>query len=145
LAKRCWTKDGAYGARERLPKARTHSAPLSSGCRILKSRPKARFKWADTQFAAKDFASAVTNYNSIAEKYASLPEAKEHHFIERALYQSARAALNEQDSIAAASALKNILAWYPDGFAGPSALLLAGQGLTEQKDPAGARKLIFPV
>jgi TolA-binding protein len=102
---------------------------------------EARFKWADTQFAAKDFASAVTNYNSIAEKYASLPEAKEHHFIERALYQSARAALNEQDSVAAASALKNILAWYPDGFAGPSALLLAGQGLTEQKDPAGARKL----
>jgi TolA-binding protein len=102
---------------------------------------EARFKWADTQFAAHDFAGAVTNYNSIAEKYLSLPEAKEHRFIERALYQSARAALNEKDFVATASALKNILAWYPNGFAGPSALLLAGQGLAEQKDPAGARKL----
>jgi TolA-binding protein len=102
---------------------------------------EARFKWADTQFAANNFASAVTNYNSIAEKYLSLPEAKEHHFIERALYQSARAALNEQDLVAATSALKNILAWYPDGFAGPSALLLTGEGLAKQKDAAGARKL----
>lgn len=102
---------------------------------------EARFKWADTQFAANNFASAVTNYNSIAEKYASLPEAKAHHFIERALYQSARAALNEQDLVAATSALKNILAWYPDGFAGPSTLLLTGEGLAKQNDAAGARKL----
>jgi TolA-binding protein len=102
---------------------------------------EARFKWADTQFVMGDYAAAVTNYNSIAEKYASLPEAKEHNFIERALYQSGRAALNQNDIVAAASALKNILAWYPNGFAGPSLLLLTGQGLTEQKDAAGARKL----
>ena len=102
---------------------------------------EARFKWADTQFAARDFAAAVTNYNSIAEKYASLPEAKENRLIERALYQSARAALNEHDLVAATSALKNILAWYPNGLAGPSVLLLAGQGFVEQNDPAGARQL----
>ena len=102
---------------------------------------EARFKWADTQFAARDFAAAVTNYNSIAEKYISLPEAKENRLIERALYQSARAALNERDSVGAASALKNILAWYPNGFEGPSVLLLNGQGLIEQNDPTGAREL----
>jgi TolA-binding protein len=102
---------------------------------------EARFKWADTQFAAGGYAAAVTNYNSVAEKYASLPEAKERRLIERALYQSARAALNEHDLVAASSALKNILAGYPNGFAGPSALLLTGQEMVDQNDPAGARKL----
>jgi tetratricopeptide (TPR) repeat protein len=43
--------------------------------------------------------------------------------------------------VAATSALKNILEWYPNGFAGPSSLLLTGQGLAAQNDPAGARKL----
>jgi TolA-binding protein len=102
---------------------------------------EARFKWADTQFAARDFAGAITNYNAIAEKYISLPGAKENHLIERALYQSCRAALNQHDLVAARSALKNIVALYPNGFAGPSALLLTGQGLAEQNDPAGAREL----
>ena len=101
---------------------------------------EARFKWADTQFAAKEFAAAVTNYNSVAEKYTSLPEAKE-RLIERALYQSARAALNQHDLAAVSSALKNILAWYPHSFAGPSVLLLTGQEMVGQNDPAGARKL----
>ena len=102
---------------------------------------EARFKWADTQFAAGNFAAAVTNYNSVAEKYDSLPEAKERRLTERALYQSARAALNEHDLAAASSALKNILTWYPNSFAGPAALLLTGQEMVDQNDPAGARKL----
>jgi TolA-binding protein len=102
---------------------------------------EARFKWADTQFAANNFAAAVTNYNSVAEKYASLPEAKDRRLIERALYQSARAALNEHDLVAASSALKNILTWYPNSFAGPSALLLTGQEMVDQNNPAGARNL----
>ena len=121
------SREAFRGAVERLP--------------YSEEQAEARFKWADTQFAMRDFAAAVTNYNSIAEKYASLPEAKERQFIERALYQSARAALNQHDLVGATSALKNILAWYSNGFAGPSALLLTGQGYTEQKDAAGARKL----
>lgn len=102
---------------------------------------EARFKWADTQFSAGDFAAAVTNYNSIAEKYLSLPEAKERRLIERALYQSARAALNEHDLVASTSALKNIISWYPNSFAGPSTLLLIGQEMVDHNDPVGARKL----
>ena len=115
----------------------------SAADRLLFSveQAEARFKWADTQFAAKDFAAAVTNYNSVAEKYASLPEAKERRLIERALYQSARAALNQHDLVAATSALKNIISGYPNGFAGPSTLLLTGQEMVNQSDPAGARKL----
>ncbi|HEX4264765.1 MAG TPA: tetratricopeptide repeat protein [Verrucomicrobiae bacterium] len=102
---------------------------------------EARFKWADTQFQQQRFADAVTNYNFIAAKYEPLEEAKAHHLIERALYQSGRGALEETNLVAAMSALKNILEWYPDGFAGPSSLLLTGQGLAGQNDPTGARKL----
>ena len=121
------SQDAFRSAVERLP--------------FSEEQAEARFKWADTQFAARNFADAVTNYNSIAAKYASLPEAKAYNFIERALYQSGRAALEGHDLVAASSALKNILEWYPEGFAGPSALLLTGQGLAEQRDPVGARKL----
>jgi TolA-binding protein len=131
----CLWSQGKIGESQEPFRAAVERLPYSE------EQAEARFKWADTQFAARDFAVAVTNYNSIAEKYASLPEAKDHHFIERALYQSARAALEERDLVAATSALKNILAWYPNELAGPSALLLTGEGLAKQKDAAGARKL----
>jgi TolA-binding protein len=121
------SQDAFSNAVERLPYSREQA--------------EARFKWADTQFEARQFADAITNYNFIAAKYLSLAEAKEHHLIERALYQTGRAALEETNLVAAMSALKNILEWYPDGFAGPSSLLLTGQGLAEQNDAAGARKL----
>ena len=102
---------------------------------------EARFKWADSQFAMRDYAGAITNYNFIAGRYTSLPGVNQHGLIERALYQSMRAALAETNLAAAESAVENILRWFPDGFAGPHALLLTGQGLAEQNEPAAARKL----
>ena len=102
---------------------------------------EARFKWADTQFEMHDYAGAITNYNYIAGQYASLPKLGEHPLIEQALYQSMQAALAGTNLIAAESAVKNILKWFPNGFAGPNALLLTGQGLADQNNPAGARAL----
>lgn len=102
---------------------------------------EARFKWADTQFAMRDYAGAVTNYNYVAGKYTSVRGVNEQHMIEGALYQSMRAALAETNLAAAESAVENILHWFPDGFAGPHALLLTGQGLAEQNEPAAARRL----
>lgn len=131
----CLWSQGKIAESQEAFRSATERLPFSE------EQAEARFKWADTQFEARDFAAAVTNYNSVAEKYASLPEAKEHHFIERALYQAGRASLEGRDLVAASSALKNILEWYPDGFAGPSSLLLTGQGLAAQKDPAGARTM----
>jgi tetratricopeptide (TPR) repeat protein len=49
--------------------------------------------------------------------------------------------LNEGNMVAAGTALKNILTWYPNSLAGPSVLLLTGQGLTQQKEPSKARDL----
>jgi TolA-binding protein len=101
---------------------------------------QARFKWADAQFQLKDFAGAITNYNYVAVNYANVPEVTDQGLIERALYQAGRAALAGNNRPAAAGAVQNILTWFPNGFAGPSMLLLTGQGLAEQNEPAAARK-----
>lgn len=104
---------------------------------------EARFKWADTQLQLRDFAGAIKNYSYILRNYALLREANERHLIERALYQSMRAALEESNLTAATDAVRSILTSFPDGFSGPSALLLTGQGLAGHEDTAGARRLFM--
>ncbi len=132
-----WTlwSQNRIGESEQAFQAATGRLPFSG------EQAEARFKWADAQYRQGDFAGSITNYYYIAENYASVPEVKENNLIERALYQSLRAALNETNLASANTALKNILTWYPNGFAGPSALLLTGQGLAAQKNPSGAREL----
>jgi TolA-binding protein len=99
----------------------------------------ARFKWADAQFMLQDYAGAVTNYDFVATQYASLPDLRP-QLLELALYQTVRAAL--PDNVTAAyEAMRRIMDLYPNSFAGPHCLLLLGQGLAEQGDPAEARKL----
>jgi TolA-binding protein len=102
---------------------------------------EARFKWADTQLELSNFAGAIENYNYIVSNYASLPGAQSHNLIERALYQSMRAALNETNLLAVTNALDKILVSFPNTFLGPSSLLLAGEGLVDHGDPAEARRL----
>lgn len=102
---------------------------------------QARFKWADSQLALRDFTGAITNYDYLVTNYASLPEAEHDHLIERALYQSMRAALDETNLVAATNSLNKILTLYPDSFFGPSSLLLAAQGLADQDSTDEARKL----
>ena len=100
----------------------------------------ARFKWADAQFMEKDYAGAIANYNLVVDDYASLADVKDRLF-ELALYQTVRAALAADDLGAATNALRRILDWYPNGFAGTRGLLLVGQSLAQRQDPAGAREL----
>jgi len=100
----------------------------------------ARFKWADTQFVLKDFPGAISNYNFLVDQFASFPEVKT-NLLERALYQTVRAALEGNDLPAATNALQKILDWYPNGFAGHRSLLLTGEGLSAWKDTARAREL----
>lgn len=102
---------------------------------------EARFKWADTQLQLSNYAGAVANYDDVVSNYASLPEAQFHNLIERALYQSMRAALDETNVPAVTNALDKILVSFPNTFLGPTSLLLAGEGLVENGDPAEARKL----
>jgi len=100
----------------------------------------ARFKWADAQFRLQDFAGAEANYQALITEYAAWPEVKT-NYLEPALYQLARVALAAGDADAATGALRQILDWYPNGFAGDHALLLVGQGMARQGDARRAREL----
>ena len=99
----------------------------------------ARFKWADARFRLNDVAGAITNYDFIVSNYSSRPEIRP-ELVEQALYQIVRVALTN-NMPAASNAMRKILDQYPNGFAGPHCLLLVGQGLTHEGDPAGARAL----
>jgi TolA-binding protein len=97
----------------------------------------ARFKLADAQFEQKNFAGALTNYNALVERYATLPEVKTNLF-EPALYQAVRAGLDGGDLAAASNAVSKILDWFPKGFHTERATLLAGQAISRQRLPDGA-------
>jgi tetratricopeptide (TPR) repeat protein len=67
----------------------------------------------------------------------------ETNLLERALYQVIRASLAADDLPKATNALAKLLAWYPRGFHAytDGALLLTGQAVSQQGDPAAARDL----
>jgi TolA-binding protein len=141
----CFWQAGELGRSQGLGStadfARSHDAFQLAVAKLPFSEDQAvaRFKWADAQFELNDWAGALTNYEFLVTNYVSRPEVKP-HLIESALYQIVLVALTN-DLAAATRAMHRILDWYPDGFAGPHCLLLVGQGMTQQSDPAGARAL----
>ena len=102
----------------------------------------AHFKLGDAEFRQREYRGAITNYNAVVgnEKFAALPEVETNLF-EPALYQTVQAGLSSGDLAAATNALQKILAWYPNGFHTERAVLLAGQALSRQGDPARARRI----
>ncbi|HET7626232.1 MAG TPA: tetratricopeptide repeat protein [Verrucomicrobiae bacterium] len=100
----------------------------------------ARFKWGDAQFMQRNFSGALTNYHFVIANYASDPEVKT-RFLEQALYQTCRAALEANNISAATNAVLKILNWYPNGFAGDRCLLLLGETVSHQGDSARARDI----
>ncbi|MDB6018818.1 MAG: Tetratricopeptide domain protein [Pedosphaera sp.] len=100
----------------------------------------ARFKLADIQYLEKDFAGAITNYNSIIEQYGALAPVKNGLF-EPALYQVVQAGLAQTNLTAATQAMDRILEWYPTGSLIQPAMLLVGQGLNREGSPAHAREV----
>ncbi len=126
-----WTAGDMQHSRDAFEQAVSRLAPSEDQATAL-------FKLGDAQFALNDYAGASAHYRVLINSYAGQAEVKS-NLIEPALYQWFRAALNVPDLEAATNALGKILTWYPDGFAGPQALLMAGQGLLRGKDPAAAR------
>jgi len=100
----------------------------------------ARFKWADALFRLQQFDQARTNYEYVVESAPMIGGAAL-GLVERALYQSLRAALEMKRFDAAAVALERILTAYPDGFYASTSVLLAGQEQNAAGDPVGARAL----
>ena len=108
--------------------------PLSS------DQAAAYFKLGDVEFRQGDFKGAVTNYNTIIEKFASMPEVETNLF-ESALYQAVRAGLAAGELAPASNALGKLLKWYPDGFHADRAVLLTGQEVSREGNPSLARSI----
>jgi TolA-binding protein len=100
----------------------------------------AHFKLADVQFRLNDFAGALTNYNAVISNFTDLPDVKT-DLIEPALYQVVRAGLAAGDMAATTNGLARILAAYPTGFRTERAVLLTGQKIANEGDPAKARQI----
>lgn len=119
--------------------ARDAFARAANALEKSEDKATALFKWADAQYALKDYVGAVANYRQIIDNYADVPQVRSDLF-EPALYQWFRAALEVPDMADATNALDKILTWYPNGFAGPQALVLGIGGFVREGDTAGARR-----
>jgi TolA-binding protein len=103
----------------------------------------AYFKLADAQFRQGNFRAAINNYETLIEKFASVPHQSGtvSNLFEPALYQEIRASLASGEMNAATNALGRILNWYPNGFHTERAVLLTGQAISNTGDPRRARTL----
>ncbi|MCU0784801.1 MAG: tetratricopeptide repeat protein [Verrucomicrobia bacterium] len=100
----------------------------------------ARFKLADAQFAQKDFAGALQNYQSALAAAADWPHVKD-ALTTQALYQIVRASLGATNLVAAEAAMRKILQAQPHGDAADHSVLLVGQGYADAEKPDAARAL----
>jgi tetratricopeptide (TPR) repeat protein len=129
-----WLQTNYVGSLEAFQNAATR-------LQLPEDQAVARFKWADAQFMLKDFPGAITNYNYIVTHLSSSPVVIE-KFLEGALYQTIRVALENRDFDAATNALAKILVSYPNGTNGGNCLLLTAQGFARNGSPDRARKLL---
>ena len=96
------------------------------------------FKLGDADFRQSQFAAALASYNAVVDGFAALAEIKTNLF-EPALYQAVRAALAASDLLGATNAAAKLLTSFPDSFRTQGAVLLTGQQMSRQGDPAAAR------
>lgn len=101
----------------------------------------ALFKLADARFRLNEMPTAVSNYTAVTTQFKDSAETRT-TLVEPALYQLARAALAAGDILAATNALHRIVSEYPTNYFTERAVLVAGQTLTREGNPAGAR-LVF--
>jgi tetratricopeptide (TPR) repeat protein len=102
----------------------------------------AYFKLADAQFQEKNFAAALTNYETLATRFSEQPQVR-NTLLEPALYQAVRAGLATGGVESATNSLFRILSWFPNGFHADRAVLLTGQEYGRRKDLARARELFL--
>ena len=100
----------------------------------------AAFKLADAQFQQQNHTGALSNYKFVVEKLGQLPGVKT-NLVERALYQAVKAGLAAGDLVSATNLMARIVSEYPGGFRTDSTVLLTGQQVSTQGNPAAARAI----
>ncbi len=101
----------------------------------------AMFKLGDAQLKLGDHTNAIASYTAVVDRYSENPEART-NFIERALYQTIRAAIPAGDRAAGTKALSRMLAWFPDGRLGERSVLLGGIEISKY-NPEEARGIFL--
>lgn len=107
-------------------------------------RAMAWFKLGDVAFRQGRFAEAISNYQAVVALSAQDPMVRT-QLCEPALYQTARAAVEQGDLSVAQQAVGRILDEFPNGFLTEAVLTLQAQGLARLGNPASARKIFQDV
>ncbi|MEY2427819.1 MAG: hypothetical protein QOJ40_704 [Verrucomicrobiota bacterium] len=130
----CWWLSNKLPESQKAFQLAAQQLPISS------DQAAAWFKLGDVKFLQSDFKGAITNYNTIVEKFGSVPEVQTNLF-ESALYQTVRAGLAAGDMPSVTNALGKLMSWYPNGFHSDRAVLLTGQQVSREGNPEGARAM----
>ena len=101
----------------------------------------ARFKLADSEFLARDFPNALSNYWAVATNRVSAPGSTTTTLSTQALYQIVRASIEAQDFGASDAAMGELLRLDPAGELADRSSLLYGQALNRQGRPEAARAI----
>lgn len=129
-----------YYLQNRLPESRTAFTTALGHLAPSLDLATAYFKLGDIQLQLRDYTNALNNYRAIVEQLSKVPEVRS-NLLERALYQTVRAATATGDLSQATNALAQILAEFPNGFHADRALLLAGGEVGRRGNPAAAREM----
>ena len=127
----CWAETNMAGAKADFEQA-AHLLPFSP------EQAVARFKLADVEFCTSNYSAALANYNLLLRQYADV-ESVTNDLFGQALYQIVQASLALNDLGGAETALRKILAWYPNSLFGDRGQLLIGE--SQRYDYAMARRV----
>jgi TolA-binding protein len=128
LAKARLDRGWCYWARENIAAARSDFEVAARDLPHSDDQAVAFFKLGDADFAARDYAGALSNYNQVLRLYDNEPNVTNELFAP-ALYQSVEADINLGDDKAAQAAVEKILLWFPDNYLGSRGSLLRGERL----------------
>jgi TolA-binding protein len=116
-------------------KAATEQLPFSADL------AEARFKLGDAFFRQGDLTNALSTYQRVVKDFGSVPRVK-NLFLDQALYQLLRTAIDLNDMVTASAALKSLMEDYPESALSGSSTLLVGQKLARIGQLSQARNLL---
>ena len=104
----------------------------------------AQFKLADGHYALKRYENALFHYQQIRQRIAAASPDKE-DFLAQVLYQTVRAAVQDGDADAAAEAVSELIALFPDNLLANKGIFLFGQHMLRIPKAPEARRIFRQV
>jgi len=98
----------------------------------------ARLKLADALFQQRDHTNALALYRSVTNDFAAVPRVRESLF-DQVLFQIVRVSIELADADGAASAMRQLLDWFPESASSERSLWLVGQELIRTRQQENAR------